>query len=58
MVWRAVRAGYGSPKTVNESWSYDDLLEMIYFDDLSAIHDHIEYQEYEQKQKLLDEALS
>ncbi len=48
--------GYDSKKNVIESWTYTDLLEMIYIEDLKAINTHKAQKEYEEKQEL-EEAL-
>jgi hypothetical protein len=46
--------GYDSRKNIIESWTYTDLLEMIYVEDLKAINSHKAQKAYEEKQELED----
>ena len=48
--------GYDSRKNIKELWTYTDLLEMIYVEDLKAINSYKAQKAYEEKQEL-EEAL-
>ncbi len=44
--------GYDSRKNVKEFWTYRELLEMIYVEDLKAISQHKAQKKYEEQQEL------
>jgi len=46
---------YDSKKNIDEYWTYRDLLEMIYVEDLSAINSHRQQQKLADQQELENE---
>lgn len=52
--WRAVKSGYGTLSEVKK-WYYEDLLKMVYFDDLEAIESYSMGKQQEMRDKILEE---
>lgn len=52
LIWHVVMSGYDSRKNADEYWTYRELLEMIYIEDLKAISSHKAQKAYEEKQEL------
>lgn len=52
LIWHAVMSGYDSKKTIEDYWTYRELLEMIYIENLKAINSHKAQKAYEEQQEL------
>lgn len=54
LIWHAVMSGYDSKKTIDGYWTYRELLEMIYIEDLKAINNYKAQKKEEERQELED----
>lgn len=44
--------GYDTRRNVKKHWTYSELLEMIYVEDINAINQHLSHKEQEEKDEL------
>jgi len=54
LIWHVVMSGYDSRKNADEYWTYRELLEMIYIEDLTTISNYKAQKADEEKRELED----
>ncbi len=55
LVQRAAKMYHCSPNQINETMTYDDLLKMVYFEDIEAIEGHVMTKKQEARERVLEE---
>lgn len=57
LVHRAANKYHCTPSEINRTMTYDDLLEMVYFDDIEAIEGYVMNKQQEMREKVLEELI-
>lgn len=55
LVQRAAKLYHCSPNQINKTMTYDDLLKMVYFEDIEAIESYVMNKQQEMRDKIHEE---